>query len=156
MSKTATATIRRSLKAEHGLTSRQVSVRSQHGSIECTVKDPAVKLATVEQVARKHERIDRDEVTGCILRGGNTFVKVQYAESVLAPLAARVLPQLKELERTPGKVGDVEGLAVWYLDDDHYGGSFRAAPKDCESWDGPAYCGAQHASEQIAILLLNA
>lgn len=163
MSKQDAASIRKSLKAL-GITSRQVSVRSTAGSIFCTIKDPAVKLATVEEIARSYQHIDRDERTGDILSGGNTFVTVEYADEALAPIADRVLPQLVAIESSdePGIIRDVEGLDVWFLDDDGFGGCFRAAPK---GWAGDdegngyvapkAFHGAHHASRKIAIMLLN-
>jgi hypothetical protein len=163
MSTQSAATIRKSLKSI-GITARQVSVRSGACSITCTIKDPAVKLATVEEIANPHESIARDERTGGILAGGNTFITVEYADDALAPIADRVLPQLAAIESSddPALIREVEGLDVWFLDD-CYGGSFRAAPK---GWAGDemgngyvrpkAFHGDRHASRQIAIMLLNA
>ena len=164
MSKKAAATIRKALKS-HGITSRQVSVRSLHGSIYCTIKDPAVKLATVEEIARPHEHYQRDHATGCILRGGNTFVTVEYADDAIEPLATTIEPQLVAIEQSddPGIIRDIEGLDVWWCRDRFgCGGNFHAAPK---GWAGDhkgngyvrpkAFHGARHASKQIAIMLLN-
>lgn len=162
MSKAAAATIRKALKSQHGITSRQVSVRSDHSTVYCTIKDPAVKLATVEEIARPHEHIDRDGY-GDILRGGNTFVRAEYSDEALAPLASTIEPHLVAIEQSddPGVIRDVEGLDVW-KSNERCGCCFHVAPKGWAGDDeGNGYVlpkrfhGARHASRQIAIMLLN-
>jgi hypothetical protein len=160
MSKTSAAAIRKALKSQHGITSRQVSVRCDAGSIHCTIKDPAVKIATVEEIARPHEQYQRDHMTQCILRGGNTFVTVEYSDDALDPIASRIEPQLAAIESSddPGIIRDVEGLDVWWCEDRFgYGGNFHAAPKGWANDDvrPKEFHGARHASRQIAIMLLN-
>jgi len=164
MSTQAAATIRKALK-ERGITSRQVSVRSDSGSIFCTIKDPSIRLATVEELARPHERYQRDHMTQCILRGGNTFVTVEYSDEVLDRIADRLEPQLTAIEQSdePGIIRDIEGLDVWWCKERFgCGGNFHVAQK---GWAGDAegngyvhpkaFHGARHASRQIAIMALN-
>ena len=76
--------IRIALKKKFGITSKQVSVKSRgcgySDSIDVTVKDLSipVMLEDIESIARKHESIDRDQYTGEILSGANTYVHVNY------------------------------------------------------------------------------
>lgn len=73
-----TKEIRDVLKKELGLTNRDVSVKYS-GSINVklkTVKSLPFKNK-IKKVAEKHESYQRDERTGDILRGGNTFVFVE-------------------------------------------------------------------------------
>ncbi len=78
-----------------GITSRQVSVRTDYYSmgsaIRITVKDPAVSLHQVTEIAHPHEDIDRDSVTGEILSGGNTYVTVQYDHDAWEVLTQRYM-----------------------------------------------------------------
>ena len=104
------AQIRTELKAL-GIKARAVSVRcdlySMGSSIYVTIKDPAVKLDTVQAIAGKAEHIDRDEMSGEILSGGNCFVKVSYADELLATLAAPIVDAVKDLE--PGEIVELAG-----------------------------------------------
>ena len=141
----------------------EVSVRSSAGSLRVTIKDPSVKRAIVEAIASPHEHIDRDERTGDILRGGNTFLTVEYSDEALAPIVDRVLPQLIEIENSeqPGIIREIEGFDVWFLANDSFGGSFRAAPKgwddDMSDYVAPmALFGAHHAAKRIAEMSINA
>jgi hypothetical protein len=72
-----TQEIRNVLKKEFGLTNRDVSVKYS-GSINITLKTvkslPYIKK--IKEVSEKHESYQRDQATGSILRGGNTFVFV--------------------------------------------------------------------------------
>jgi hypothetical protein len=71
--------IRKSLK-ELGYNSRKVSVREDSGGlswcIRITIKDENVDEQAVKEIAQKAKKIDRCEVTGEILGGGNTYVFV--------------------------------------------------------------------------------
>lgn len=65
-----------------GITSRQVSVRSEYcgfsTALHITIKDLAIERATVEKIAKKYEELDIDKYTGEILSGGNTYVLVSF------------------------------------------------------------------------------
>lgn len=82
------ATIRQQLKKLHGITSRQVSVKSDvyslGSSIRITINDPAVDIREVQNVANRHERVDRDAYTGEILCGGNRHLFIEYSDEAAA------------------------------------------------------------------------
>lgn len=127
------ATIRARLKAEHGWTSRQVSVRADQysggSSLDVRIKDPTVPLPVVKAIAEERESIRRCEITHEILSGGNRFVHVRYSPEALAVLGARWLPavsaavalvepgsnRLLPVEGTPFLVGrpDAHRITLW-------------------------------------------
>lgn len=82
-----------------GYTARQVSVRGGHGSMSrswtATVRDPAVDLAKVTEIMRDAESIRRDERSGEILGGGNTYCHVETTPAVKADLAAPYIQPIK-------------------------------------------------------------
>lgn len=155
MSKSAAAIIRKTLKRQHKITARQVSVKSESCSVRITIKDPTVKLADVEAIARPQEDISRDG-RGDILQGGNTFVFVKYSDEALAPTAAPIEELLSQLEKTPGETATVEGLEVWASTG--HRDMFCAAPLGWYSEETRStpkhFYGAHHASQQIAVMLL--
>lgn len=72
------AAIRQALK-EHGYSNRKVGVLYDGYAIWLTIKDLAIDIKEIEQLAKGYESYERDEFTGEILSGGNTFVFVNYA-----------------------------------------------------------------------------
>ena len=86
------AQLRGALK-RRGWSSRQVSVRAKYfalgSSIDVEIKDPGVRLKTVEAIASEHEHIDRCEITGEILGGGNTYLHVRYSSDALNIIGRR-------------------------------------------------------------------
>ena len=74
--------IRSRLKKELGLSSRDVSVKTSQGGYSSSVKvsiktkKALAKMQEIEVIGRGQEEIDRDERTGEILMGGNTYVFV--------------------------------------------------------------------------------
>ena len=77
------AAIRKVLK-EHGYSNRKVGVRYDGYAIWMTIKDLAIDIKEIEQLSKEYESYDRDEFTGEILSGGNTFVFVNYAYGLTA------------------------------------------------------------------------
>lgn len=79
----AAARIRKALKAELGLTSRQVSVRSERysmgSSIDVYIKEPLVSKEKVQEIADRERKVRYCEASGEVLSGGNRFVDVQYS-----------------------------------------------------------------------------
>jgi hypothetical protein len=75
--------IRAALKTM-GITSRQVSVKSGYCGysdyIHVTVKTAAIDIKAVETIVKGYEYISRDERTGEILEGGNTYTRTQYSD----------------------------------------------------------------------------
>lgn len=120
-----TSNIRKELKAK-GYTTKQVSVR-QHSSrydyvVDVTIKDVVnVNPDDVHAIVKKYEKFDRDERTGEILQGGNTFISVEYDYSELEREYSGIMKKLVEklvslkgrfLELKPGfKVALVDGQA---------------------------------------------
>lgn len=75
--------IRQALK-EHEYNNRKVGVRYDGYAIWLTIKDLAIDIKEIEQLAKGYESYERDEFTGEILSGGNTFVFVNYAYGLTA------------------------------------------------------------------------
>ena len=69
---------------EHGYNNRKVGVRYDGYAIWLTIKDLAIDIKEIEQLAKGYESYERDEFTGEILSGGNTFVFVNYAYGLTA------------------------------------------------------------------------
>lgn len=80
------AAIRKQIKAQLGLNSRQVSVRKDGGSISITIKVPVSKKL-VKAIAQGYQTIHRCQVSHEILGGGNTFVFVSYDSALVASIA---------------------------------------------------------------------
>lgn len=79
--------VRAALKTA-GFNARQVTVKApSYQSIKVTVRDGAVSLSKVRAIALSFEVVRRCEASGEILGGGNTFVDVEYADAVVAPVA---------------------------------------------------------------------
>lgn len=110
------AAIRQELK-KRGWSARQVSVRSEYfsmgSSITVTVKDPTVPIDVVEEVAKCAERIDRCQITGEILSGGNRYVHVSYSReaerAVMAPWLALVQAAVDAVEPGSNLLQNIEG-----------------------------------------------
>lgn len=94
--------IRATLKAA-GLNRNAVSVRGDHSSIYCTIRDAKVSYKVVADAAYTHESISHCESSGEILLGGNTYVHVEYHEDVVAAVVQKLLPLLADL-KTVGQV----------------------------------------------------
>jgi hypothetical protein len=159
MSRTALseeARLRSDLKAA-GFNARKVSVRRSRDSLYITIRDASVALSVVRPIAETYRNVHRDERSGEILCGGNTFVDVEYLDSLIAPVAARIVALL-----APADDGRVVGLP----------GGFRAAkisrargatmPDEVAIW-GPGFdvinsccCGVAFAAKRIAIAYLDA
>lgn len=113
------AAIRKELKARHGWTSRQVSVRAEHysmgSSLHVVVKDPSIPLRAVKAIAGQAESIRRCEVTGEILSGGNRYVHVRYSSDAQEAHAARffepVSQALEGLEAGSNRLASIAGTA---------------------------------------------
>ena len=74
--------IRGKLKKELGLSSRDVSVKTQQGGTSSAVKVSVktkkglAKMQEIKNIGQSLENYDRDERSGEILMGGNTFIFV--------------------------------------------------------------------------------
>lgn len=117
-----------------GWTGRQVSVRAKYfslgSSISVHVKDPAIPLEPVKEIARLAEHVRRDERTGEILGGGNTYVDVGYTSEALEIIGRRYADDVQRavnecpvgssslvrIARTPYLIGrpDESRLTLWH------------------------------------------
>ena len=96
--------IRNDLKAA-GFKLKLFSVRSSKtGSVTVEIRDASIAKSRITEIASRHEHIDRDNATGEILAGGNTFVTVRYARDVLAAAGAELTLRLRAGEREFGTV----------------------------------------------------
>jgi hypothetical protein len=86
--------IRAALK-QAGFTARQVTVRERHESLYVTIRQGSVSLTKVQAVAKQFEVVHRDHATGEGLCGGNTYVRVEYVDAVVAPIKAAILAVLE-------------------------------------------------------------
>lgn len=77
------AAIRKELK-EHGYNNRRVGVSYDGYAIRLNIKELAIDKKEIENIAMKYENYSRDERTGEILSGGNTFVFVDYDYRLVA------------------------------------------------------------------------
>lgn len=118
------AAIRKELKKQLGVTSRQVSVRSRNAgydeAIDVTIKDLKVNKKKIEEIAKRYEYITRCEYSGEILAGGNTyvFVRLDYdalriAKEELLETAKKIIDDNKDLlgkneGKTIAENGDLE------------------------------------------------
>lgn len=91
--------IRAELKAA-GYNSRKVSVSVKDAGwstkIDITIKDPTVNAHEIEAIVNKRESIDRDERTGEILAGYNTYVFVAYKYGLFDALASDYLAEAEK------------------------------------------------------------
>src|SRR5437870_2363922 len=85
--------LRASLK-QAGFNARKVSVRYLHSTLYVTIRDGSVSLTRVTEIAGAFESVSRDHATGEILCGGNTFVRVEYADALIDPIKAEILAVL--------------------------------------------------------------
>lgn len=94
------AKIRADIKAA-GIPARAVSVRVSDAGYETAVrvsiKDINVDRNVVERIAMRYREVDRDERSGEILAGGNTFVFVDYDYDVIRSAAAQYMDQAQEI-----------------------------------------------------------
>lgn len=95
------AAIRKELKKQLGVTSKQVSVRSRNSgydeAIDVTIKDLKVNKMKVEAIANRYEYIRRCEYSGEILSGGNTYVFVRLDYDALYAAKEKLLETAKKI-----------------------------------------------------------
>lgn len=81
MSKQKAAEIRKQLKTL-GYSARDVSVRSDHNSLDITIRRNGLDVKAIKAIANSHENVSRCEASGEILGGGNTFVFIRFDDEV--------------------------------------------------------------------------
>lgn len=147
--------IRATLKAELGATSKDVSVRTSNysmgSSISVVIRSPKFRLADVERIANRHERVSRDS-TGEILSGGNRFVFVEYSDEAYGPMAVEILAAIQSIGAGPSSEASYRGVSIY-----RYG-----SHRNVWSASGPGVpaslaCmnGSEFAARQIAVAILD-
>ncbi len=89
-----------------GYNSRQVSVKHK-GAYYVTIRDASIPGEQIREIAERHERITRDEGTGEILSGGNSFVFVERADGCFPPfeeIARAVVSAAKAVKESHSEV----------------------------------------------------
>ncbi len=141
--------IRNELKA-NGYKAKDISVRVRDSlydtAVNINIKSPMIRKSAVESIVKKYDEIDRDERTGEILAGANTYVFVQYEhgifEEVAAPLMAAAEKVLNNKEKYSGhKIAETTKKEAYIT---HYQGNewtlaeFEKEEKNCHTYR-PAY-----------------
>ncbi len=102
----------RQIKAElkaNGINTKNISVREDRGGLSWSftvrLKSFDYTIEDVERVVNKFRHVDRDEYSGEILSGGNTYIHVQYdydfqheQENKFLDTAKELISELKENE----------------------------------------------------------
>lgn len=153
---TAAAKIRAALKIA-GYNARKVTVREPHyGSVTVTIRDASVRISAVKEIAKGFEKIHRCEASGETLLGGNTYVDVEYLDTIIEPIAKDIAAQLA------AKPGHVVALAEGIKVSADLGSEGWRSLADANVWRfgetgcGSFYCmGVNHAAERIAVELLD-
>lgn len=83
---------------ENGINRRSYSIKSSYGNaISITLKSIEVNLHTVERLVKEYQSIDRDERTGEILQGGNTYIFVSYDDDMIRVESEKYLEQAQSI-----------------------------------------------------------
>jgi hypothetical protein len=150
------AKLRAALKTA-GFSARQVTVRQRNSTLDVTIRTTAASLTKVQAIAGAFESVRRDEASGEILQGGNTFVRVEYADALVDPVKASILATL---EAAP--LGDTVSLPGGFA-------AVKPLPAHGHTYQGDVYMrgpgfdgcndrafGVVWAAERLAIAYLNA
>ena len=107
--------IRTELKAI-GITSKQVSVKSgscgYSEQINVSIKDLTVNEQTVKNIAEQYEEYERDERSGEILEGGNTYILVDFDYDTKRAAAQEMLEKAKQILEEGKTLRTFEGKAI--------------------------------------------
>ena len=118
------AEVRKQLK-EIGITSKQVSVKSGYcgysDKLNITIKDLSVNEQTVKDIAEQFEEYERDERSGEILEGGNTYIFIDYDYDARRAAAAEMMEQAQKITKVKesGTVAKSGSLEVIYIPENH-------------------------------------
>ncbi len=138
--------LRKEIKEELGLTSKQVSVRVDNISINVNIKT-LVNPDKIENLARKYEKIRRCHASGEILQGCNDFVSVEFDRDFLREQAKKYTDKAKEIldnAKTEDKlIGIIAGEKALLRNIGHNG--FIEV-----GWPGNAFRHAAHNAQALA------
>lgn len=108
--------IRKRLKLELGLSSKDVSVKTQSGgmssAVNVTIKTRKAlgKLSKIKEIGTDNEDYDTD-ATGEILGGGNTFIFVELDYKFREELSDKIQKDFEKL--TGGEVGESDSYKLY-------------------------------------------
>lgn len=148
--------LRAALKAA-GFNARRVTIRVNHSTLYVTIRDGWTSLSKVKAIADRFRVVDRCQVTGEILAGGNTFVDVRYTEELVDPVKAAILVVLDPapLDEVVTVLGDFRAVKV--------SRACGATYPDQVRLEGPGFdgtndiaCGVGWAAKRIAVAYLDA
>jgi hypothetical protein len=89
--------VKKELRA-NGIKTKNIRIRCNYSAVYITLKDLTIDIDKVQEVARnKWEHYSRDERSGEILQGGNTFVFVEYDWQVLRDAAAERMDEAEKI-----------------------------------------------------------
>lgn len=119
--------IRNIIKNQFGFTSKDFAVRKSSGGYESAIHvtaktlDAAMVIDQIAAAVEPFKEIYRDERSGEILGGGNTFifceVDTKLELSLIKQKAAELDCLITELKSNPGKSKQYKGNEVFYLAD---------------------------------------
>jgi hypothetical protein len=131
--------IRTALKKELKLTNRDVSVKARSGSMSSAVNVniknmKALQLKTkIEEIGTKEEYYTRDEATGEILGGGNTFIFTEIDYKFRQELADKIQKEFDKVnKKTPledMEHGSIKLFKTFEIIKPSNGGFFARLPK---------------------------
>ena len=124
--------IRKSLK-EAGYTQKdiKVSVRSSRydTAAKITIHNPHIDRHRIEKILRPaYEEIDRDDITGEILQGGNTMLFIEYEYGIFEEVAREWMATAKGLMQSKAEV--TRFFAGLYLVDPAHCGALEIRQQD--------------------------
>lgn len=102
----------RSKLKELGYNRNMVSVTSDYDSMHITVKAIDVDFKKVAELANSYEKLDRDEMTGEILQGGNTYVYIDYSETLMGSLENKYMSKAQEIFEAIQNSNDLENIFI--------------------------------------------
>mgnify|MGYP001164432000 FL=1 len=98
-----------------GYNAREISVSVKYTgydtAIRVTIKNPYINADTVKEIVNKYEQVSYDEVTGEILQGANTYVRVSYEYGIFEQVSEAFETLAKEaIEKAAEIVEIIPGL----------------------------------------------
>lgn len=118
-----TKTIRAEIKNQLGFTNRQVSVIEQKGYYDACINvniksvDAIKQLDEISKIVYGFENVSYDQVSGEILAGGNTYVRINIDSDIFIEVSKLFLNKAKEIFDCKKECIDIEKNLVGVLDE---------------------------------------
>lgn len=106
----------KSFLKENGIETQNIRITSS-SSINVKLLDPNLDFDQIEKLLKdKYESYQRDEGSGEILSGGNTFVFIEYDYDVVQSISQELHPTIRPfLEKCSGQ-WSIQGLVKHYVE----------------------------------------